>query len=601
MPPLSPRELLLLAILAAALIALLSQRVRADLVALLVMVGLGFGEFLAPGEMVAGFANPVVVTIGALYVITAALERTGVVAWIAGRLAAASGGSERRLVVLFTVSGALLSLAMINVAAVAILLPAAVGAARLGGVRESRLLLPLAYGVSLGGGATLFTSANLIVSGSLREQGERALTLLDFLPLGGGVALAGLAFLLLVGPRLLPERDSLVGSALTRPDLAAAYRLSERLWEVRLLASSPLVGQALATTVIGTRLGVTVVALLREHETLLPPDPATELAADDVLLVLGREERVRQLELEGTVVGQGAVGEGFAGSRLPVRLTEVVVRPRSTAVGQTLKELRFRQKFGMTALALWRGGRSYRTDVGDFALQSGDALLMVGAAGPAAVLAREPGFIVLHSGEAAPAELGRKGLLAALITLAVLLVSTSGRVPISEAMLSGAALLVLTGCLGMDDVYRAIEWRTLLIIAGLMPLGAALVSTGLAVRLSEQLGGALSGGGAIGLAGGLYLLSAGLTQAIGGQVAALILGPIAVSTARAVGVDPPTLAVVVAIGCAAAFLTPISHPVNLLIMAPGGYQPRDYARLGIGLLAVCFLALLLLLPLLTPL
>ncbi|HQP93647.1 MAG TPA: SLC13 family permease, partial [Thermoanaerobaculia bacterium] len=146
MPPLSPRELLLLAILAAALIALLSQRVRADLVALLVMVGLGFGEFLAPGEMVAGFANPVVVTIGALYVITAALERTGVVAWIAGRLAAASGGSERRLVVLFTVSGALLSLAMINVAAVAILLPAAVGAARLGGVRESRLLLPLAYG-----------------------------------------------------------------------------------------------------------------------------------------------------------------------------------------------------------------------------------------------------------------------------------------------------------------------------------------------------------------------------------------------------------------------------------------------------------------------
>ncbi|HSM50775.1 MAG TPA: SLC13 family permease, partial [Thermoanaerobaculia bacterium] len=239
MPDLSAQELLLVAILAVALVALLSQRVRADLVALLVMVGLGFGELLAPEEAVAGFASPVVITIGALFVITAALERTGVVAWIAARLARASRGSERRMVLLFTVSGALLSLVMNNIAAAAILLPAAVGAARLGGVRESRLLLPLAFGTSLGGAATLFTSANLIVSGSLQAQGERALTLLDFLPLGGGMAVAGLVFLLVAGPRLLPDRDSLVGAALARPDLAATYQLVERLWEVRLLPDSP--------------------------------------------------------------------------------------------------------------------------------------------------------------------------------------------------------------------------------------------------------------------------------------------------------------------------------------------------------------------------
>ncbi|MCL4839808.1 MAG: SLC13 family permease [Thermoanaerobaculia bacterium] len=601
MPDLAPQELLLLAILAAALVALLSQRVRADLVALLVMVGLGFFELLAPEETVAGFASPVVITIGALFVITAALERTGVVAWVAERLARASRGSERRMVFLFTVSGALLSLAMNNIAAAAILLPAAVGAARLGGVRESRLLLPLAFGTSLGGGATLFTSANLIVSGSLEAQGERSLTLLDFLPLGGGMAVAGLVFLLVAGPRLLPERDSLVGAALARPDLAATYRLVERLWEVRLLPDSPLVGQPLATSVIGTRLGVTVVALLREREARLPPDPAERLEAGDILLVLGREERVRQLELEGTVVGRGEEGQGLAGVRLPVRLTEVVVGPRANAVGQTLKELRFRQKFGMTALALWRGGRSFRTDVGDFVLQPGDALLMVGAAGPAGVLAKEPGLIVLHSGEAPPVELGRKGLVAAFLTLAVLLLSASGRVPIGEAMLSGAALLVLTGCLGMDEAYRAIEWRTLLIIAGLMPLGTALVATGLAVNLAGGLGGAVGAVGPIGFAAVLYLIAVGLTQAVGGQVAALIVGPIAVTTAQAVGLNPPTLAVVVAIGCSAAFLTPISHPVNLLVMASGGYTPRDYARVGIGVLAVCFLALLALLPLVTPL
>ena len=601
MPDLAPQELLLLAILAAALAALLSQRVRADLVALLVMVGLGFGELIAPEETVAGFASPVVITIGALFVITAALERTGVVAWIAERLARASRGSERRMVFLFTVSGALLSLAMNNIAAAAILLPAAVGAARLGGVRESRLLLPLAFGTSLGGAATLFTSANLIVSGSLQAQGERALTLLDFLPLGGAMAVAGLVFLLLAGPRLLPNRDSLVGAALARPDLAATYQLVERLWEVRLLPDSPLVGQPLATSVIGTRLGVTVVALLRGSEARLPPDPAERLAAGDVLLVLGREERVRQLELEGTVVGRGEEGQGLAGVRLPVRLTEVVVGPRSSAVGQTLKEMRFRQKFGMTALALWRGGRSYRTDVGDFALAPGDALLMVGAAEPAGVLAKEPGFIVLHSGEAPPVELGGKGLVAAFITLAVLLLSAIGRVPIGEAMLSGAALLILTGCLGMDEAYRAIEWRTLLIIAGLMPLGTALVATGLAANLAGGLGGVVGTVGPIGFAAVLYLLTVGLTQAVGGQVAALIVGPIAVTTAQAVGLDAPTLAVVVAIGCSAAFLTPISHPVNLLVMASGGYTPRDYARLGLGVLAVCFLALLVLLPLVTPL
>jgi di/tricarboxylate transporter len=594
---LAPQEIELLIIVGLSLALILSNRLRPDLVALLVLLALGIGGILTPEQAVAGFSRSAVLTIIGLFVITATLERTGVVQWIAERLAHLGGTRETRMIAVFMGAGALLSLAMNNIAAGAVLLPAAVSVARQSRVRESRLLMPLAFGTLLGGMATLFTTANIIVSGSLQAQGQRGLTMLDFLPTGGSIALAGMAYMLLIGRRLLPNRESVGRAMLTRPDLSQTYQLAERLWEVRVHPDSPLVDQALAESVIGARLGATVAGIWHGREAKIPPAPTDVIAADDILLVMGREERVRQLEEQRTTIGR--YGYHHNGSPdLSVHLTEVVIAPRSPAIGKTLKELRFRTKFGLTTVALWREGRSYRTDVGDFTLEAGDALLMVGAPGRIALLSEEPGYIVLDGAHTLPLPDKRKAIRAAAIAALALLLSAANIIPTAEAMLAGAVALVLTGCINMEEAYRAIEWRVVVLIAGMLPIGTALVQTGMAARIGQAFTATLAPAGPLALIAGLYLFTVILTQLVGGQVAALIVGPIAVSAAVHLGVNPSAVGVAVAIGCSAAFLTPIAHPVNVLMMAPGGYRANDFLRVGLGMAIVCFLTLLVVMPLL---
>jgi di/tricarboxylate transporter len=348
--------------------------------------------------------------------------------------------------------------------------------------------------------------------------------------------------------------------------------------------------------VIGSRTGATVVGLWHGREARIPPAPTDMIAANDILLVLGREERVRQLESAQTTIGRD--GHHWETTRgLPVRLTEVVIAPRSPAIGQTLKELRFRTKYGLTTVALWREGRSYRTDVGDFVLQAGDALLMVGPPEAIRSLAEEAGYIVLDQSAQTHHPTAEKARLAVAITAVVLLLSALGIVPTAEAMLAGAAALVLSGCLNMEDAYRAIEWRVVVLIAGMLPIGTALTATGLAVRIGGVFTTTLASAGPLALITSLYLATVLLTQFVGGQVTALIMGPIAVSAAINLGINPPAVAVAVAIGCSTAFLTPLAHPVNVLMMGPGGYEFKDFLRVGLGLVAVCLATLLAVMPL----
>jgi len=523
-------------------------------------------------------------------VITAALERTGVVQWLADRLAHLSGSDERRTIVVFMGAGAFLSLGMNNIAAGAVLLPAAVNVARRSNIPASRLLMPLAFGTLLGGMATLFTTANIIISGSLQAQGQPALTMRDFLPAGAAIVVTGLAYMALVGRRWLPIRESVGRAVLVRPDLTQTYQLADRLWEVRVQPGSPLISQQLANCVIGSQLGSTVVGIWHGSEAKIPPAPTDVIAANDILLVLGREDRVRQLEEQRTMIGRN--DQRGVATDLSVHLTEVVIGPRSPAIGETLKSLRFRTKFGLTTVALWREGRSYRTDVGDFTLRAGDALLMVGSPEAVRILAEEPGYIVLDDPAVTPLHVTGKATLAALITAAVLLLSAIGLVPTAQAMLAGAAALVLTSCLSMEESYRAIEWRVVVLIAGMLPIGTALVTTGLATKIGEVFTVTFAPAGSLALTAGLYLFAAVVTQFVGGQVAALLVGPIAVSVAVHLGINPTAIGVATAMGCSAAFLTPIAHPVNVLMMGPGGYTFSDFFRVGLGQLIACFLTLL---------
>jgi di/tricarboxylate transporter len=354
------------------------------------------------------------------------------------------------------------------------------------------------------------------------------------------------------------------------------------------------VGSSLAASAIGAATGTTVLGIWHGREARLPPEPQDVLEANDLLLVLGREDRVRALAAQGLSVGRNG-SSGLARS-LPVQLAEVLVAPRAALIGQTLKQLQFRAKYGLTTVALWHRGRSYRTNVGDVALEAGDALLMVGPPARLARLAREQDFIVLDLPTPAPTP-GPKALLAALITGLVLLLSAAGLVPTAEAMLAGAAALVLSGAISMDAAYRAVEWRVVTLIAGLLPIGTALVETGLGARIGNALTAALIGYGPLGLVVGFYLAAVLLTQLVGGQVAALILGPIAVSAALGAGVSPQAMGVAVAMACSAAFLSPVAHPVNVLMMEPGGYRAGDFLRIGVGQALVCLLTLLVVMPL----
>lgn len=600
MSPLTMPQLALLAITALALVLIVSNRLRPDLVALMTLLALGLTGIVTPEQALAGFSRPAVLTIVGLFVMTAALEQVGIVQWLADRLAQIGGATEGRLILVFMGAGAILSLVMNNIAAGAVLLPAAVNVAHRARIPPSKLLIPLSFGTLVGGMATLFTTANIILSGNLQTQGQRGLTMLDFLPAGGAMVVVGLIYMLTIGRRLLPSHETVGRAALGGVDLTETYQLADRLWEVKVSPESPLVRKRLDETVIGSTLGATVLAIWHGREARIAPTPAETIDAHDILLVLGREDRVRQLEQQGATIGRNGQHQDML-QRLPVHLNEVVIGPRASAIGQTIKALRFRSKFGLTAVALWREGHSYRTDVGDFVLDAGDALLMVGPRKKALALADEPGFIVLDQPLTTPRALDRTAGAAVAITAIVIGLSAAGIVPTAEAMLAGAAGLVLARCITMDEAYRAVEWRVVVLIAGLLPIGTGLVETGLADQIGRLFTGALTGMGPLALIGGLWLFTALVTQLVGGQVAALTVGPIAVSAALQLGINPQAVAVAVAMACSAAFLTPIAHPVNVLMMGPGGYTFGDFFRVGIGLLIVSFVTLICVMPLFWPL
>jgi di/tricarboxylate transporter len=588
---LTTAEIIVIAVTVGALVLIVTNRLRADLIALIALLILVLTNVVTLDEALDGFSRPAVITIVGLFILSAGLENTGVVQWLADRLREFGAGREGRLVMMFMGAGALLSLFMNNIAAGAVLLPAAVHVARDSRVRTSKLLIPLSFGTLVGGMATYFTTANIVLSDTLIDRGLPGLGILDFTPTGGLIVVATLVFMALVGRKWLPARESVgqVASpyALSR-SLEDTYRLKERMWEIRVPATSQLAGQPLSKSQIGEKLGITVLAIWRGQQAILTPEPTETIQGDDFLLVLGREERVRRLEEWGAVVGRGNGKD----HEYAVDLTEVIIPPRSSVIGKTLKDLRFRNRYGLTNVALWREGRSYRTDVSTFRLEVGDALLMVGSVRAIRSLAQDRDFLVLQSSHTARPPLPQKAWWALGILSAVLLLAIFELLPMSIAMLLGAVMMILSGCLTMDEAYRTVEWRVVFLIAGMSPLSTALINTGLGERIGDIVAGNLIPYGGLAIVSGVFILTALITQVMGGQVASLVVGPIAIGAAIQAGINPQAMAVAAAIGCSTAFLLPTAHPVNVLMMGPGGYRASDFLKVGIAMTLITFAMLL---------
>jgi di/tricarboxylate transporter len=594
--------LITLIILTVAVILLLFNVTRPDLIALLVLISLGLTSVITPGDLFSGFSRSAVITVMALFIMTNALYRTGVTRWMGERLLQLGGTRPWRLTFTVMLAGAVLSYFMNTIAAGAVLLPAIIGLARTADIRPSKLLIPLSYGTLLGGMATLLTTSSILVNAALRDAGYAPFQLLDFLPVGGAMAVAGLLFMTYIGRRWLPNRSPLERygwDARYRSGLSDLYSLQERLYEAQIEPASPLIGQSIASSCIGEKLGLSILAIERGRQTILAPSPDELLRVNDVLITVGRSERVEQLIEKGVSIEAESDREDDFSSDY-IGMAEVIIAPRSRVVGQTVKQINFRQKFGLTVIALWRNGRSYRTDVGELSLEFGDALLMHGPREKIRLLQTEPDFIVLQP-ETGEAQRPSKAWLAAAIMLGTLLVMALGWLPIAEATFTGAVLLVVTKCVTMDEAYQAIEWRAVFLIAGMLPLGLALTQTGAAAWLGQVLIQVFGGLGALILLAVFYLAAMLLTQFVSGQAAAVIVAPIALSAALQINSSPYAFAMAAALACSTAFMTPIAHPVNLLIRGPGGYTSRDFFRVGLPLTIVVFIVMLIVLPLVWPL
>lgn len=590
---LSIDEIILISVVVIALIMIVSNRIRPDLVALCVLLALAFSGIISTSEALSGFSSPAVITLLGLFIITRALEVTGIIQWVGRRLNTIGRGSEGRLIFIFMTTGALLSLIMNNVAAGAVLLPAAVQVGRDSNVPLSRLLIPLSFGTLVGGMATYLTTANIIMGSLLEEQNLRGLGMLDFIPTGSVIVFASLIYMLTIGRRLLPKRDGISQAITAETNLYETYDLGQRMWEVQIPAESWLVGKQIKDSGIGQRLGLTVLGVWRGHKAILAPPSGHTIEQGDFLLVLGHEDRVQQLVEWGAAL-RGRKYEVNGGEHnYAVELTEVVIPPRSEAIGKSLTELDYRRKYGLTAVALWREGRSYRTDVGKFPLQVGDAILMVGPEHRVESMVSERDYLVLHSQHHQTPPAADKAIYALIITAVVLSFAVTDILPLPLVALTGAVAIILSGCMKLEEAYEAVEWQVIFLIAGMLPISIGLINTGLADRIGQWMVSGLADFGVLPLIIGMFTLTIFVAQVIGGQVTALVVGPIAISaTLQVDSSSAQAMAVAVAIGCSTAFLTPIAHPVNILMMGPGGYQFSDFFRVGLGNTIIVLLGLI---------
>lgn len=590
-------------ILVVALILFFTDKIPADLVALLVVVALGVTGVLTPAEAFSGFSRSAVITILAIFILAEALRRSGVTEQVGNILLKVAGKSEFRLIVAVMIAGAFLSLFMNNLAAAAVLLPAVSGAARKAEVNISRILIPLAFGTILGGMATLLTTSNIVLSSLLNDNNIEGFSLVDFMPVGIPLVVVGILYVAFVGRKFLPgdspvERTAAPSSRRQREDLVETYHLDENLFRARVPENSFLDGKTIAECTLREDFRVSIVAIERDGKRLLSISPDTIINEGDTLILEGSEEDFRQRDVEPYMefLSPQEWHEQDFQSRA-VDVVEAMLSPRSRLIDQTLRSAHFREKYGMTVLAIWRRDEEIFVDMADLPLQFGDALLLQGPREKLEVLRDDPDLIVLMQKDDGAITVPGKGRAALMIVIATLILAIIFPDLTGAIMLGGALAMMLTGILSTEQAYSAIGWKTVFLVAGILPMGIALTKTNAAALMGEGVISVLGPLGPIALLAGLFLVTMFLVQAINGAAVAAIVGPIAIKVAEQVDANPRALVMGVALATSMAFITPLGHPVNLLVMSPGGYNFRDFMKIGLPLTIILFIVVMIILPL----
>jgi di/tricarboxylate transporter len=593
----TPEIILVLVILAAAILLFVSERLRVDLVAMLVLITLSLTGLVTTEEAFSGFASPAVITVWSVYIVSGALFRSGVADMLARFMLHIAGSSYVRILLVVMVTIGIMSSFMNNIGAVAILLPAVVSVARRIQIAPSKLLIPMAFTSLLGGKMTLIGTPPNILATSIMETygGLPPFRFFDFTPMGAIVLTTGILYFLFIGRHLLPERTP-------GGDLSRVYQIRPYLSEVRVKDGSSLNGKTMAETQLGEQYDLNVLHIRRDGQAPLTPASVQRVESGDILLVEGSTDDLLKacaaLGLEPLAEWKFENLNGKDKSEQA--LVEITLTPQSGLQGRTLKQIDFRARFGLNVLAIQRGGEALVSQIADLPLEFGDALLIRGPRERIDHLRRDAKFLVL---ETPPLETRRlhKAPLAVLILLGVLVVVSTRLLHVSTAMLIGAMLMVLTRVLSMDEAFQAIEWKSVFLIAGMLPMGIAMQTSGTAVFLAELIVDLVGSWGSLAVLMGIFLMTALTTEVMSNAAATVLVTPIAIDAARNLGANPQTFVMAVVIAAATSFLMPIGHQANVLVFGPGGYRFFDYTKVGVWLNILIFIVVAIFLPIIWPL
>ncbi|MCA9904805.1 MAG: SLC13 family permease [Anaerolineae bacterium] len=624
MPLMTPDMWITLLILVVALILFVTEIVRLDVVALGVMIALMVTGILTIEEGLAGFSNKAVISIAALFIVGGAIFQTGLAGAIAARILKIAGGNQMRLLIVLMASTAVMSAFISSTGVVALMLPAVVSLSRRMGMPISRLLIPLAFSALMGGALTLIgTPPNLLVSEALSSAGYAPFDFFSFAPIGLLLLAVSMIYMVSIGRYWLPERkaEATTQSVITPGELFTLYELPGSLFRLRVQDDSPLVGRSLGDSELRQAYDLNVVSIINGASgepswlttwprsgaiTRQTPRADTQLQTNDVLLVQGHAEDVGRASgaLKLAIVAAEPVAEGDIITN-EVGIAEVLLRPRSPLIGKTLSEIQFGTVYRLTVMEIRRPGTDAVLSVKDTPLKFGDVLLVQGEWKHIFNLKHlRQDFIVM--GEPEALEFGaftqpRKAPIALLLMIGMVLLVALNILDLAPASLIAALGLVVTGCLKIDDAYETIDLRSLVLMAGMLPMGAALEKVGLVELFAGGFVNTLGQLGLVPVLAGLFVLTVVLTQVLSNTATTVLIAPLALVTAQRLGAQPQAFLMAVAVASSMAFATPLASPVNTLVIGAGNYKFNDYVRIGVPLIVIGLVVSLLVLPWLFPL
>ena len=569
--------ILTLLVLVGAVTLFVTEKLPVDVVAMLVLASLLVLGLVTPVEALSGFSSEATITVAAMFVLSAGLAHTGALASL-GRLFGRVKNGFLFMLLLMLIVGPI-SAFVNNTAAVAVLLPLVLAASTANQQSPSQILIPMSYAAQMGGVCTLIgTSTNLLVNSMAKDLGHPGFGLFDFAPVGLITMAVGFVYLLLMRRWLLPKHAP---AAITD-----AYELGKYITELRVMPESPLIGKSVAEAQLGEKHSVYVLELMRgEHKHWSPR--AETLREGDVLLVRGNLEKIKtlkdssKLDFEPEFKLQDSQFSGEDGDQAQV-LVEAMVAPGARLAGHTLEALDFQWTYNATVLAVHRRGEVLREKLKDVNLNVGDVLLLLAPKSELNVLRANHNLIVLNEREEAALP-KRKAWLAIGIMAAAITVAGLGWLPIVASAILGGIALVATRCIGNDQAYQAIDWRVIVLLAGVLPLGIAMQKSGLAQGIADFSVNWVGGFGPLAVLAAVYLTTALLTELMSNNAAAVLITPIAFTTAVSMGVSPTPFLVAVLFAASTSFATPVGYQTNTMVYNAGNYRFVDFMKMGIPL------------------